>query len=267
MVNPSLKPVTQFLNIPTPLCIKLLKEKHFFRACQLWLFLKSRCRGQMMITPELRRGIAKELGVSERTVRNELNKLYGRNWLGYNPKSKITFVRGFDAVMKIEQLSGRSAAWISVKQDISDFKQCKGIIKSIVLGYFANKQKWKEVLGQKESEQRKGSSNQNSKRPSTSTHFPISCNAMIKLFGISNGSASNYKRLAQESGGIDVKKNLQKIKGVNSGKGIPAKFSAVYKIAFPDIAHKVRIIDGFLFLQGPDLIQPLLEYKRRRNSN
>ena len=63
-----------------------------------------------------------------------------------------------------------------------------------------------------------------------------------------------------------AEKNLFTLGRKISSIGIPAKFAQIYKKAYPEIAHRVRIYKGYLHLQEADTIMPLMSYPRRHRA-
>ena len=76
----------------------------------LYLYLKSISNGKIRLNKETKEEISKALNCTTRTLYNNLHKLQARNWIGYNPKSKLYFVRGFEKVRAIENWERRAGA-------------------------------------------------------------------------------------------------------------------------------------------------------------
>lgn len=220
--------------------------------------------------------MAKELGMCARTAKNNIQKLTERNWLGFNPQSGYYFVRGFNKIREIEGLKGNRGVCLSVTKELNHKSKFRAFIAGAAIGNIAKKKKWQARCAQ-ESEHLMGSSNHHSGKHLLPSHYPIACQYLVKVFGISLRTASLYKKWAAKYGFIDVKKNLQKIilgseeahlEGtVLEGKGINAAYAAIYKKSHPDIAHRVRRkkVKGkwLLFLENTDTVQPCIEFTKR----
>ncbi len=262
-----------FLNIPVHLCDFVIRNKSF-APFRFYIYLKSKCDGQVKMSFESKKQMAKELNISSRTIDNYLAALSARNWIGHNPCSGYYFIRGFNKVKEIEGLMGRRGAWLSVNKDILNARRFKAFVIGVSVGHLVNTNKWKERC-KRGSEHFKGSSKHNSCKHLPS-HYPMACEAMAKIFGMSTSTASLYKATAHNYGFVQVKKNLKKIilgeeeqglsESVYHGDGIDARFVGMYKSAFPEKAHRVRIKHGKLFLENPDLLLSCLEFSKRWRS-
>ncbi len=250
------------INFPLYLC-EFAIHKKFFSPLRLYIYLKTRCFGQLRITPKLKRVIAKDLSISVRHIDNLLDLLIKRNWIGYYQFSGYYYIRGFDKIREIEGLCGRRGVWLSVEKDINNSKIFKAFVIGAVVGRLANVSKYKERHKQ-ELEHFTGSSEHNScNAHSTSTHFPVSCEAMSKIFGIAISTASLYKKLASSYKFIEVKGNLKRIILGKSKKEKDAEFVNSYRASYPEIAHKIVVRKGKVFLQEADVVAARMEYTKK----
>ena len=260
---------THYLLVPVHICDLVIARKSF-REFQIYMFLKAKFSGQAKLTPADIESFARQLGISKDTIDNSITTLRKWNWIGYNPKSGYYFFRGFEKIKQIEKLRSRSAVWLATHKDIRDFHRFKAFVIGVSFGNLVKKQKWGEVC-KLNPEQLKGSSyHRLSKR--LPSHFPLACNALAKIFNISVSTASVYKKLAKKYKFLSVRRNQKKITSFNlmdvekkslKGSGIPARFVHDFKEAYPEYAKRVRIKEGYLYLDEPDTAKPLMEFKRK----
>lgn len=253
-----------YLGIPIVLCHLVIRKK-FFRPFQIWLYLKGRCSGRIKITSKELKIIAQDLRVTPRTVKNNLKILKTKNWLGEDPNYRYYFfIRGLKKVMDIEKIEGRKAICTSIKYEVNNFQKFKGFIIGASIGYLTNYQKWKRICKLKLEYLKVNSKHDLSKH--IPSYFPVSCTAYAKIFGCCIRTASKHKKLAKITGYIKIKKVLNPIYLLE--KKVEAKYASHYKKANPEIAHKVRIINGYLHFEDSDLIQPSssLEYSKKHSS-
>lgn len=258
--------IHRFLQIPVRLCQFTIRNK-FFSPFYVYLALKSRCSGQIILTKSKIQEIGKDLSLSPRAVQNNIKLLQARNWIGHNPATKYYFIRGFNIIMDIENLKGKKSICYSVLKDGNCKEQFRAFIAGVSIGYLANVQKWKERC-HKESEYYIGNSNHNSIGHLPS-HYEISCEALKKIYGISISTASVYKSLAHKYGYLEVQKNFKesefKLQTGGKQKAGPEGYQIFLKENYPKHANKLRIINGVVYEQLPDLIKVTsLEFTNRR---
>lgn len=251
-----MKTIYSFFNIPVSLCEHVVINK-FIAPFRLYMYLKAICSGQMRITAKVKSQIAKDLGTNPKTINNQLRKLQEKNWIGYNPKSEYYFIRCFAKVMQIEGLKGRRGVGLSIKNDLLlDKKRFAAFNYAALIGYLAIVQKWKRKYLQK-SEHSTGSSNHNLRKFSSPVFAQVACNALQRIYKISRGTAHKFKKEAAKYGYIDLKGNLDKL---------PILVNEVpfFQKANPDVAARVKVRKGKVYLQVADKIDPFLEYPKRR---
>ena len=91
--------VIQSFKIPISLC-QLVLQKKLVKPFALYLILKTHGSGKLKINRSVINAIAHQQGVNQRTIKNNLARLCELNWTGFNPKSSILFVRGFDSLLQ-----------------------------------------------------------------------------------------------------------------------------------------------------------------------
>lgn len=244
-------------NIPISLCLFVAKEKGMIAPFRLYMYLKACCSGQLRLSPNKRREVAKALQISPRSIETHLNALRKRNWVGYNPRSGYSFIRGFHKVMQLEGLGGRRAVGFITEEDLLPSKQkFHDFVYGSIIGYFAQTQIWKERSRVK-SEYLKGCSNHHLSRNSLPNFVPeVACNALVELLGVSKGSAHKFKKQAHQSGYIQLRGNLEFLP-------IPLSEASHYEKSHPQFTGRVKKRKGQVYLQVPDKVLPLLEYPKK----
>lgn len=269
-----MKRIHHFLQIPIDITHLTLREK-FFRPLQVYIFLKSRCSGQLKISKSEIREVSSKLGTSADTIKRNLKKLRERNWVGYNPESGYYFIRGFKKIKQLEGSKYLTSVCLSVDRELCDFRIFKAFLYGASIGYLARYQKGK-ARRRAGSERTKGSSKHNPELR-LPTHYPVACEAMSKIFGISISTAHKYKKEADEHGFIDLRNNFNMVKKIpkddevkrnilSLGPGVDAKEIPFLKEGYPEIAQRIRPYKEKAYSQDPDTVCPKLTYKRTRRS-
>lgn len=226
--------------------VELVFRERLYREFQIWITLKARTNGHLKITPDVVRSLAKELKVSERTVSRSLEKLRQRNWIGYNPKSGLSFIRGFKAVQINEGLSGRMGVWF----DIDKKKESRGFIAGGIISKLVREQR-KKVWQERTGAQAKGGAKQPARLPA---FYPVSCSSLEQIYNVSTKVAWNAKNNA-------VKGNFIELKHVN--EKLPIDHYKNYLEGFPEHKGSVFKVKGHWCLRRPDLVKTNLSFKRR----
>jgi hypothetical protein len=184
--------------IPYQLVDKVFREK-LSRIFQVYLLFKHYCDGKIRLNKEVLSELAESLSVSLKTIRRAIKRLRARNWIGYNPKTGITYVRGFDSLRIIEDCPSRQSVWFNIDH-VQDFKAWAG---AVVISWLIRKQrakKYEELTGV----QTKGGTIQPVNLPH---YFPIACNAIAYYFSVSKTKAHHTKQNAFEKEFIDIQKD------------------------------------------------------------
>lgn len=210
---------------------------------RLYILLKWYSSGKLRLSQSDLKGIASFLSCSKRTVKNLLKNLLAENWIGFNPKSQIYFIRGFYKVCKIERLNPIAGAWF----EFSDFETFEAFCAATIFAKLIQKQKRRRRL-----EREKGRSIHT--RPAA---FPVSIRYMAKVANLSESKVYRIKKLAKEAGYIEVKKKLIYL-------NIPLNQLNSLIASFPNEICRIRIIDNKLFLVEPDEIQSFIFLKKRK---
>lgn len=238
------KDTRRFFKVPVSILEKVV-EHNLFAPFRLFMYFKTVSNGQMRIGTHTIQLAASDLEISERTVKRHIEILQKRNWIG-RFKTGGYIIRGFDKLREIEKVSGRSAMWFDAKQHLNQFRE---FVVSTCLGHLVNKQRTKLWRDRHLPGKRRGTPNER-KRP-LPTSFPVACEAMVQIYGISIGTASNWKRHAQEAGFITVYKKLRPV----SIEWVEWK---------PQFHHRLVKRDDRYFIQYPDEVKCNLKFTRRR---
>ncbi len=237
----------RYILIPVEMCSFALSQK-FIRPCQLYIYLKSKCSGKIILHKKDLKLIAETLGLSSgRTIQNNLKILRQANWIGYNPKTNIYFIRSFDCVRTQHGFISRSCA----EFDKREIKQFKAFLAGAIISNLVNSQR----RGKWITERQKGRSNQIIRQPSV--YFPVANLALAKVLNVSISTAFEFKKLAHKAGYIKLEKNFKDTR-------VNPKFAKAYKRNYSEIAHKIKFHQGKLMIQGIDTVFPCVRFKRRK---
>lgn len=225
------------------LVFRLRLEREF----QTWLLLKHWSNGSLRVTPSVINDLATHLNTSARTIYRALSNLRRRNWIGYNPASGLSYVRGLDSLRIVEQCKGRAAVWFN----IANVREIEGFVAGVAFGELIRAQKakqWREAAGV----HRKGGTIQPAPLP---TFFPVAIRAIEKIFGVPRSSVARAKKAAVEAGALLIQ----------PGKPTPIHTDnpGAFLRGFPELEGRLFNKGGQWFLRGTDGAQTTLKFKRR----
>lgn len=235
----------QYRKIPIALCQYALQNR-LIRTLQVYTYLNFSFSGKAKLPYSEIEKAAKELNLSTRTIQNHIKILLALNWLGYNPKSKIYFIRSIDQLRRFLALPARSAA-VLYQSNIRDYK---AFCVAAVLGNLVNYQKRRRG---RFFERSRGRSRQKDK---LRLYYPISLSVIAKILKTDISTASRYKHMSQKAGFIQIKPSFELI--TNDLKA----FKALNYI--DELKGKLRIRNNGIYCQGPDQLCHLLHFKKRR---
>jgi hypothetical protein len=236
-----------YILIPIDLCFFSITNR-FERPFQLYMHLKSKCDGVIKINSSELKEIANELGLkSTKTIQSNLKKLIQKNWIGYNENNGCYYVRGFDSLKLRESFTRRTAA----EFDSKDIKKFKAFLAGAVIGYLAISQKRRKQRAEREMRR------SNQALCNLSNYFPVAGMGLAKILSISCSKASRLKIDARKARYIRVKKNFNELT-------ILANEAAHYKKVNPEAINKMRYRKQKMWEQLPDLVLPLIRFKRRK---
>lgn len=234
--------------LPVELCQYVLTNK-LTSPLKLFLALKFRCDGITKLNKEDLIEIGSSIRLtSYRAVKNNLNKLIQLNWVGYNTKTQIYFIRGFERIRTQLRFKRRKGAEFS----ISDIPEIKAFCFSSVVTTLINEQK-RKIWNKEGGVQSNGCALQ---PPSNS--FPVALKALSKILNISPSTAFLFKQEAIRIGYLKRTKYCIK-------SNIPSKQIKLFKKKNKEIANMVYIQNGKLRIRDIDRIQSFVILKRRKN--
>jgi len=178
------------------------------------LLLKTLCDGKIECTPGLIKSLAKTLGYKTKAPIDKcFNYLIKRNWVGYDNRSDICFVRSFDYLSRIENWHHRKA----IKCTLPHILNFKAFLGGALFAYFYKNKKWKlsrNGLTKKSPRQfRKGSTfylfpfNEINNRIILEggwRYYQVSSGGIADLLGVSRGKIDRLKKLAVNQGYLTV---------------------------------------------------------------
>lgn len=235
----------KFYLIPLSL-VELVFRERLYREFQIWMELKHRSNGHLIITPDVVRSLANELKISPKTVSRTLEKLRERNWIGYNPKSGFSFIRSFKAVQIIEDKPGR----LGVLFDIDRKKESRGFIAGSVISKLVREQR-KKVWQERKGVQTKGGTFQPVRLPA---FYPVSCSSLEQIYNVSTKVAWNAKKNASNGKFIQLK---------HVSKPIPIDRLKSYLKGFPENEGRLIKKGDNWFLRLPDMVKMKMTFGRR----
>lgn len=119
-----------YLSIPVQLC-KYAISRHCVNQLRLYIFLKTKCDGQIKLTNSTIKILAAELQVTARTFKTNLNWLLQHKWITVNSKKSIYRIKSFYALSEKLNFACRKGAIF----EPFDFTKFKGFIAAAVITY------------------------------------------------------------------------------------------------------------------------------------
>ncbi len=237
------------LHIPISMVIETI-ESSFYNPLKTFLYLKFNYSGIVRIQDLDFERICNDLNFkSNKTPKKHIKDLISKNWIGYDPKCKIYFIRSFDFIRRSNSWTERSSAVFNYNHLVQTKAWCGGILYTIL--YKNARKKYCKAASIKG----KAIQAQNT----SSLFCKVATTGVIKIFNISIATASRLKSLANASGFISVKKTF-------SPTDIKAseKYDAIKYISDTNITVTFRIKNGKVFMQSIDKIYPYLHLSKRK---
>jgi len=234
------------IKIPVELCFYVLSEK-LLPSFKIYILLKMTCSGKQILTMYDKEIYSEYSGYTcIKSFDNHIGKLIRVNWIGYNRKSKIYHIRGFEFIQELLGLRSRTGFWFR----ITDMQSFDGVLYGAVIGYLSKNQGKKHRI-----DPEKGRSSQVlCKSPG---YCPISNRYLAKILNISISTASLMKRRAEAVLSIKIKRK----------RIIEPATPDVYKRlkeTYPEKYIKPIIWKHRFYQRLPDLIKPELKYGTRK---
>ena len=231
---------------------ELVLTNRLFRSFQIYLALKNACRGQIEITRDIKIIIAGLTGTSRKTIDRAIKDLLKSNWIGYDRKRDTYFIRGFDALRRIETIRSKRAYWF----DIKHLKK----VKSFVVACCYSEIRHQIFRRRLALVQKKGRSVQGASLP---IFYPIALDFFSKVYKCAKSTSSVYRKLAAKDGFIVVDPDIRPM--LIEGKILSADHLGYLrqKIGQED-TRRLVCIDGGIYEQFPDQIKCKVSFKKRR---
>lgn len=235
-------------NIPIELCSYALSKKRV-RALQVYVYLKLKCSGKIMIDQQFLKKIANDLELkSIKTIKIIIAELINEQWISKSEKSGYYFVKSFERIRRFLNLRKRTAAEVS----INDIKNFKAFLIAAIISHLINAQKRRL----RAVERTKGSSKTSAFKQSF--FYPVANAALAKILGISVSTAFEWKRLAEKQGYIIIRNNSSVIEQAQ-----PQFLKDLKK--YGDIPGKrIWVKKGKVCEQLPDNVYSKVSLRRRR---
>jgi hypothetical protein len=234
--------------VPLSLAELVFRER-LYREFQVWITLKAETDGHLKITPAVVRQLANSLEISERTVSRTIENLKQRNWIGYNPKSGFSFIRGFNTLQKVEGIPGRLGVWF----DIDLKKQSRGFIAGSIISKLVREQRKKAWQVRKGAQSKRGAIQPN-RLP---VFFPVSCSSLEQIYKVSTKVAWNAKNNAARGNFIEIKHINEKL---------PIDNLKNYLKGYPEHQGSLFKVKGNWYLRKPDQVKTNLSFKQRERA-
>ncbi len=216
---------------------------------QLYLYLKKVSCGQLSPGSKSFTQAAKDLKISTKTVKRRFVLLRERNWIG-QLKSGTYVVRSWDKLRSLENCPSKAAVIFDKERDLS---RTRAFVESACICYLVRKQSARLWREKRLPEGKRGTSRE-SNRPLPTFYF-VANKALARIYGISIGTAFNWKRLGKSEGYLDLLPTLRPM-FIDNGPE--------WKRVFPEQAHRLVLRDDMYFLQYPDKVKNNMTFCRRR---
>lgn len=232
------------LHVPTSL-VQNVVITHFINEFRLYLLMKSMCSGKMKLPEETVKTIMSVMKVKTRsTITARLSSLIHRNWIGFNPKTGIYFIRGFNAVCRVEGINTKHAVVYSAED-------CKDFVGFVGAVLFLNFYKSVKRGLRNGTVTIKGVTKQFHK--ATPLYLPVSIGGISKSLRISSTYVHKLKQRATKAGLLMVEQSYTKLRGIPQD-------AAILKRIRPFAFEK----GNALYIREVDCVYPLLRTSKRR---
>jgi hypothetical protein len=239
----------RYYSIPFRLALTIGRER-LFREFQVWLLLKHWSNGRLEITPGIVGNLASSLKCSTKTIRRTIEKLRARNWLGFNPKTGVSYVRGMNSILIVEKIPGR----LIVRFDVNEILAANAFFAACMDSFFVRGQKikaWKERAARVHP---KRGTTQLAPLPS---HYPVALSLHEQFFGLSRTTAQRNRKEASRAGYLEIRQPPPIQLSPKSEK-------AHILEGYPELTGYTFERGGKLFLRQTDEICTRLNFGRRR---
>lgn len=236
--------------VPLPVLQKALSEKTH-REIALFLFLKMTTASRVRIEGRKKGEILQVLSISESTLYRYLMVLMEWDWIGFDEKTSIYYIRGFKRIYEIEE---EFISKTAVRITIEDLFIIQVFSFSASLGYLLRAQsRWKRRGAERQSRR--------SHQSPASVFKPVALSVMEQFFLLSKDTLIKLKKQAIRSGYIKRKRSYKELYDITD------HHYEYYKI-FPEHWGRLRKIltdTGFVIaLTAPDTFIDFHRFKTMR---
>lgn len=219
---------------------------------KVYTFLKCISSGHLSVKANSYKIWAKEIGISEKTLKTCLDWMLKNRWLSFNSKKQSLRVVGYRQLKRKYKTRFHTA----LKFDRPNFKDFRGLCAAALIGFYRNSKKFFDKKN-KVSGLINGTPRKNT-YALPKNYYDLPVRYFAECLGVSATTAENLKKEALKFGFITVKKNhfyMEDFKG--------NKISTAFMEYF-DVNKKyfIKSAKGIL-VKGSDLIKINVHLKRK----
>jgi len=228
-------------SIPIDVCKYVLRHR-LVNQFRTYLMLKSMCDSKLKHDHER---LSKELAISSKTLSKHLKELIKLNWIGFDSKSKMLFIRGFDRIRLTYKFKSRTAI-VCTK---NDFKHLSAFLFGAAISNILRAKKreiWRIAAT------KPGVAFASIRHP---FYFEVANSYMAKVVDYSIEGSMKLKAKAEKAGYISTKENIE--------ARSQDLLNIIYHKKNPYGNLIVRCRSGIGF-QRPDFISSNMKFSRRK---
>lgn len=240
-----------YTTIPIGL-IKVAVVNRKLNHLKIYVFLKCISSGHLSVKANSYKIWAKEIGISEKTLKTCLDWMLKNRWLSFN--SKIQSLR----VVSYRQLKQKYKKYFhtAIKFDRSNFIDFRGFCAAALIGFYRNSKRFLDKKN-KVSGTNNGVPRKNTYAlPKNYYDFPV--RFFAKCLGVSVTTAENLKKEAQKFGFISIIKNCFYLED-SDGNKVSTEFMKYWG---HNKKYYIKSARGIL-VKGADLIKINVHLKRK----
>jgi hypothetical protein len=234
-----------YLKVPIELAEFAFKQ-HKISQVRVYLASHFIYSGKARMSDEPVQRIANKLSLSDRQVYRALKWLSQKDWIGKDADNGWMFFRGIDKVHEIQGWKYSRSA-LMFKDDLPHFKAF--LIGALIANFIKGR----------------GTGTDRESKRSQQSRCPVSLSIVQKLFGVSEKTAFNYRKLAEKYRYIKMEQNLPQVEGISPKDITHLKQNGIDRVDLrlfgsPDSVSvhpkQLRTDKGFIYAQLSNLITP-----------
>jgi len=232
--------------VPLPVLQKALTEK-VHREIALFLYLKMRSSSRVKIEGRKKREVMQVLKISESTLYRYVGTLRNWDWMGFDEKTSVYFIRGFKRIYEMEGFISKTAVRFSIK----DLINLQTFSFSASVGYLLRYQNMRKGKG-------RGAGRQTwrSHQSPASVFKPVALSVMESIFSLSKDTLIKLKKKAIKLGYLKRKKGYEHLHHIS-------EHSYEYYRIYPEHWGRLRRDGPMVSLIMPDMFIDYLLYRRK----